>query len=90
MSIRFVACAYPSRSCNGFSKQEILERYRKWADKIKNVEKLTIQDDLYSFTRLCPYDVYTFLFVEAKKKVPLVMNIDGVKMRVAFKSKVEE
>jgi len=91
MAVKFMACAYPSRTTtNGFTKQEVLIKYRDWVDGIQDVTKEKIQDDLYMFAKICPFARYACVFIDAKERIPLQYVIDGFKLRVAFVSKVQQ
>lgn len=89
MALRFVAFAYPSRSVNGLTKQEILTQYRNWSDTL-TVDKSNVQDDLYRFSKLCPLDKYAYRFIDSKEKIKLKIEIDNVMMTTVFSSKVIE
>jgi hypothetical protein len=92
MVTKFVVGAYPSRSEDGLSKQEIIEKYRNWVDHTPNTTQKDIEIDLTNLTFLCRLDrySYTFIDIEHNAKAPSKININDRFFSVRFVSKAKE
>lgn len=93
MVTKFAVGVCPSRSGDGLSKQEIIEKYRNWVDYTPNVTQKEMETDLRNLTFLCHLDRYSYTFIDIKnekEKEPPTININDKSFRVRFISKAKE